>query len=62
MKIWNMPYAKYRRRVRALERLESRRSDRGYRGSPMGQHEEKVLDERIKAYAGSGARPSRGTT
>jgi hypothetical protein len=63
MKTKNMPYAKYRRRVRALERLEENRSSRWrkrYSESPSGRHELSVLDERIKGYAESGQRPSRG--
>jgi len=65
MKTKNMPYAKYRRRVRALERLEWNKKRgllrRRYSESSAGRHELGVLDERIKTYAESGQRPSRGT-
>lgn len=58
----NMPEAKWRRRLGAHDRLvanmKSQDRDR-YATSPMGQHELRVLDERIKAYAESGQRRSR---
>lgn len=62
MKTKNMPYARYLRRVTAFERLEANKKSRGlcrYVETPSGQHEFKVLDERIKDYAQMGDRPSR---
>ena len=64
MKTRNMPRAKYYRRVVAFERLEAAKNsgDNGvsrYAKSHSGEHEFKVLDERIKDYASLGQRPSR---
>lgn len=64
MKTKNMPFAKYKRRVKALANLNvALKSDdyfvNRYANSPMGQHEVKTLRKRIGAFAESGKRPSK---